>query len=295
MSRAKPIKERSYDMLWKIGIQVREIVKQIPLLNPVEEIMRRVGPHLIPPPAVDIEVSLPFEMRMMIPAGLPNARSFTAGQYERDVARIFSNSISSGMNVAVVGAGIGYHPLLASPIVRPNGHIYAFEPDLRNYTYLQRNIQLNGCQNITVVHKAVSNYSGSGVFYQDRYGVEGHLIQELSVNSIPIQTVSLDDYFAELGWPKLDILMIDVEGAEEKVLNGMKTLSNKNPKLQLLLELHVSFIQRDGGSVDTIASILKQLGFMKSYIIDKELKASSFPTGLPAERNAYDLLLVKDK
>jgi len=288
------MKERSYDLMWKIGVRVREIVKQTPFLNPVEEIMRRVGPRLIPPPAKDTEVSLPFEMKMMIPAGLPNARSFAAGRYERDVARIFTNIISSCMNVAVVGAGIGYHALLASPLVKPHGHVHTFEPDLRNYTYLQRNIQLNGCQNITAVHKAVSNYSGSGVFHQDKYGVEGHLIQEPSVNSIPIQTVSLDDYFAELGWPKLDILMIDVEGAEEKVLIGMKKLSYKNPKLKLLLELHISFIKRDGGNVNTIPELLKELGFIKGYIINKELKACSFPTSLPAERNAYDLLLVKD-
>jgi len=287
------MKDRLYNVLWGLGIRVRSIVKRTRFLGWLEEAMLRIAPHLIPPPSRETEILLPSGMKIIIPPGFPSARSFAAGLYERDVVAVFADIIHEGMTVVVVGANVGYHPLLASSLVGLKGRVYAFEPEPRNYTYLVHNIEINKCTNVTAVPKAVSNTSGSAAFAVDRYGVEGHLCPPSSAGSLIIQTTTLDDFFAAEGWPNVDVMIMDIEGNEGAALEGMRELSRRNTRMQLMLESHVRIIHKNGGNVQAIAKVLMELGFCQGYIIERGLKLFSLNKAFPKSRATYDLLLEK--
>ena len=290
------MKESAYNSVWGLGVRLRSFVKRIRFLIPLESAMLKFAPYLIPPPSKETKVLLPSGMTMIIPPGMPSARSFATGLYENDVAEVFTDSVTDGMTVVVVGANVGYHALLASFLVGSKGRVYAFEPDTRNYTYLVRNIQSNNCLNVKTIQKAASNSSDSATFIVDKYGVDGHLSSSLSSSARAemVQTISLDEYFFTESWPTVNVVVLDVEGGEYTVLQGMRELSRRNPQKSLIMECHISILRNNGVSIQNVSNLLNELGFHNGYIIGQSAKPFHIDNGLPRSRAAYDLLLEKE-
>ena len=72
------------------------------------------------------------------------------------------------MTVVDIGANYGSYTLIASTLVGNDGKVYAFEPELGNYDILVKNIEMNGCTNVTPIRKAVSNKQGKVRLYVDK-------------------------------------------------------------------------------------------------------------------------------
>ena len=139
-----------------------------------------------------------------------------------------------------VGGHIGFVSLFFSTLVGDNGFVYVFEPGSNNIKYIKENIkQVN---NIELVEKAVTDYSGTVSFYTENLtGQNNSLISDFSVlddnvksqniNNIKrtketVSCVSLFDFVSNTVNP--DFIKIDVEGAELNVLTGMKDLLSKD-------------------------------------------------------------------
>lgn len=288
------MKEIILNKVWSLGVRLRQFVKRYRFFRYMDTIMLKLAPFIVPPPSDETEISLPSGFRMIIPCGFPSARSFIIGNYEKDVVDTLLKIIKKGDSVAVVGANVGYHPLISSCLVGQEGKVFAFEPDPKNYSYLEKNVLKNKCTNIITEQKAVSRYSGNGLFSRDKYGVEGSLKENPLDNSISVETTSLDDYFCKIGWPKLDVIILDVEGAEADVMKGMQNVCKKNPQIQLIVEIHNKMIHQNGESLDTVTNALLDLGFMQGNIIGQTLKPFSLSHGLPEGRNTYDIVFSND-
>lgn len=88
------------------------------------------------------------------------------GERELDQWHILRKVVKNGSSVLDIGANIGYYALLEWSLVGSEGKIYAFEPDDRNLSYLQKNIALNKAEkNIEVHTDAVSDRNGTAVFH----------------------------------------------------------------------------------------------------------------------------------
>ena len=133
-----------------------------------------------------------------------------------------------------------------------NAKVIAFEPDPLAYNFLNKRFQDN--DRITCINYAVSHYSGTADFYfhQDRlindnsaFTVSSSLIAEKvnvdNNNSISVKTIDLDEYINSLE-QTIDILKLDVEGAELDILH--KLIENKTYKKvgMILVETHESKI-----------------------------------------------------
>src|SRR5579863_2160017 len=92
----------------------------------------------------------------------PDARNqgIALDQYEPEVTARIQEIVKEGMTVCDVGANIGLITLLASRLAGPTGRVVAFEPVPDNAEILHGNIQRNGCQNVTVIEKAVGAKPG---------------------------------------------------------------------------------------------------------------------------------------
>lgn len=133
-----------------------------------------------------------------------------------------------------VGANIGCYTLIAAKLVGSGGKVFAFEPVGEMHKKLRFNVELNGFKNVTVEKKAVyeksdvlklyvssaENTGMSGIF---RHDTESGVTEE-------VDAVALDDYIAENGIKRLDMVKIDIEGSELFALKGMeKTLAALKP------------------------------------------------------------------
>ncbi|HRB19573.1 MAG TPA: FkbM family methyltransferase [Chitinophagales bacterium] len=83
---------------------------------------------------------------------------FKRKQDKHEIELLHKN-IRKGDIVLDIGANIGFYTQLLSDLVGENGKVYAFEPDKKNYSYLQQNT--GQLKNVAFFHKAVSNKTGN--------------------------------------------------------------------------------------------------------------------------------------
>jgi len=155
-------------------------------------------------------------------------------QYEPQTTKYIAGSIKEGSVVVDVGASMGYYTLLLARLVGPKGRVYAFEPIPRDFAILKRNVQANGYQNVILENKAVSDTDGIARFYISpvSYGMSSLCALSNPEGIIPVEVVSLDKYIQE----DVDLIKVDVEGAEHLVVKGSRKLIQNRLNLQLVIE-----------------------------------------------------------
>ena len=151
------------------------------------------------------------------------------------------------------GANIGTSCLYFKTLY-PDAKITAFEADRNIYEVCVSNLQKNNITDVDVIHKAVWIDDKGIDFSPD--GADGGSIQgEGDKNRVP--SVRLSTVLMEFN--EIDLLKMDVEGAEYDILEGLK--GTKNLPQQLLVEFHHRFpgIGKER-TADSIA-MLRQLGY----------------------------------
>src|SRR5437867_3185244 len=79
----------------------------------------------------------------------PTLRHF--GVFEPFETQLVQQMVRPGDVVLDVGANIGYYTLIFAELVGEQGHVYAFEPDPRNFAFLAKNVHSNRYRNVTLV------------------------------------------------------------------------------------------------------------------------------------------------
>ncbi len=152
---------------------------------------------------------------------------------ELRLAKFLLRRLSDGNTFFDIGAHFGYFTLLAQALVGSSGAVYAFEPALLNRRLLQKNA--GNRQGITLSNKALSAAAGTVTFYEfpalyseyNAMNVEQFRnepwFRRADVKEHVVSAISLDQIISE-GAPVPDIIKIDVEGSEDKVITGAETL-----------------------------------------------------------------------
>ena len=167
------------------------------------------------------------------------------GIWEPEVTALVQRLLKPGMTFVDVGANIGYYTLLAAKQLGHTGKVYAFEPEPLNFELLSKNVIVNWFSNVVRAEKkAVSAGAGNIDFYvRENYRGNssiGAVTQEHldvlfdSMEKVQVETVSLDQYFPEP--PSIDLMKIDVEGAELDALQGMRNVLQSNPDIVVICE-----------------------------------------------------------
>lgn len=186
----------------------------------------------------------------LLPDVFPNGVRFWAGPYRLFVhpqvadichalhhvsAGVFSQALRTGMVIVDVGANVGYYTLLAGKHLRGTGHVHAVEPAPDNLAVLKRNLMLSRLGNVTVHPYAAGRRHERRTFYLTEWGgTHGLYGSDFSrlVGQMEVSVVPLDEAIQST----VDLVKIDVEGAELEVLDGMKRILRENPSLSLFVE-----------------------------------------------------------
>lgn len=150
--------------------------------------------------------------------------------------RLIASILNPGDVLYEIGANIGFFVLLGARYVKPNGFVYAFEPDPKSVDRLRRNVFLNKFQHIDIIEAAVCDQNGTVILnLHPDSGKNTIEPTRTSQNSIEAQSIRLDSWVKNKRPP--DIMKVDVEGAEIEVLQGaMKTVKQFRPIL--IIEVH---------------------------------------------------------
>jgi FkbM family methyltransferase len=118
-----------------------------------------------------------------------------------------------------VGANIGFYALMAAARVGPEGRVFAFEPAHGTCELLRKSAKANALENIEVFECAASDRVGMvGYESDDSNGRISH--EDRESMAIQVESRTLDRALGSVG--RLDVLKIDVEGAEARVIRGGK-------------------------------------------------------------------------
>ena len=190
------------------------------------------------------------------------------GHYEPQVSRVVTQLLSPGMTVVDAGANWGYFTLLAASLVGPAGRVLAFEPDPRVFDLLQRNLSLNAFAHVTALPLAASRSTTTLVLdgYAENASNRGvSRVREggsASATSFLVHAARMDDVLEQREIRAVDLIKIDVEGAEDAVLDGMRAGLAAGRYRRILIELHPALLAERGQSPDQCCQMLRDAGYI---------------------------------
>ena len=170
--------------------------------------------------------------------------------------------IKKGDIVVDAGAHIGTFSIKAARIVGPGGMVIAIEPDDRNLSFLKRNIEANGLENVVVVPKGVWSRKDKLKLLISSRSSEGHSVGKvysMGDKSTDVEVDSLDNILQELGINRINFIKMNIEGAEIEALKGMdETLRDNGVNLAIEAAHHVN----GKGAYEIVHPQLKNKGFV---------------------------------
>jgi FkbM family methyltransferase len=123
-----------------------------------------------------------------------------------------------------VGAHIGSFSLKAARMVGEDGLVIAMEPELENYRLLEKNVKLNGLDNIVPLPIALSDFQGPAKLSLAAGTVAHSLVFPKSNDWQEVKVNTMDGLIEELGFQP-DAIKVDAEGAASNILARAEKMS----------------------------------------------------------------------
>jgi FkbM family methyltransferase len=184
--------------------------------------------------------------------------------------------MQKGETFVDVGANIGYYSLRVAKEYSAKGvMVIAIEAHPDNYKALSKNIELNDFKCVRPINKAVSDHKGIVRLYErvdgrnrirsEYYSLSNAFLNESNFarpegGSLEVECDTLDNI---LGEQRVDVMKIDVEGAEVSALKGAtRTLKNLR---KIIVEVH------GASNSDKVMQILEDTHNFRSQIIETRI------------------------
>jgi FkbM family methyltransferase len=204
--------------------------------------------------------------------------------HEEATTNLFKKVVKERSVVVDLGANIGYFTLLAAKLVGPQGKVFSFEPEPKNFSYLKKNIELNNYSQVEAFQEAVSDRREKTRLYICSYDTGHHTIKRYNgieayskgrnteERSIEIETVTLDSFLKGKS-DCVDVIKMDVEGAEMLVLAGMDKTLRANRNIKMFVEFFPLLIEKMGNSPQEFIRKLLDDYHSSIYIIPDDYDA----------------------
>ena len=230
----------------------------------------------------------------------PFWQKFAKG-WEPETERIYQAYVKPGSTVLDIGAWIG--PTILYSLACGAEIIYAIEPNPQSYTILKHMIKLNPQikNRVTLINKAVSSQSGSlnmGMAKDEddtsMFGIQSH---DSDFQGVQIEATTLRKLIQQHQLNNIDLIKIDIEGAEVLLHQDLQALSQQQQTIHL--SIHVPFFPQTADKV-AFANALKNFtvyddrGETLSHdnLTDRLMTESSHPDWGTKHGNFFELLLL---
>lgn len=195
--------------------------------------------------------------RMRAPADLryTTITAFLLRDWVEPELRALERLLSPGDVFIDVGANVGLYALKAARLVGPTGRVLALEPGAEAYGHLTANLALNTFPWAEALKVAASDAAGEAVLHHVPLGDDPQAFSLIAnaraEEGETVETVTLDGLIDRCGLDRVDLLKIDVEGAEPLVVAGPgRMLARFRPAVIFECNAHLNA----GGDTDAAAS-----------------------------------------
>jgi len=176
------------------------------------------------------------------------------------------------LNLVDVGASIGDTVLLAfANCPGMIQQVYSIEGEEGFFRLLQQNMQ--NFNNVRIFRQMLSSEEGTGKSLVRHHAGTASSTGEGIAGTSTLDTLSKKEEFGEI-----DILKIDVDGYDGRVLQGAMKLLRKN-SADVMFEWHPGLCRKAGNNPQTHFEVLSRLGYSTFVFFNKLGEFSNFMTG----------------
>lgn len=170
---------------------------------------------------------------------------------------------SAGDVVVDIGAGVGEETIVVSSLIGPKGRVFAIEAHPRTFRALRYLVTVNNLTNVETSNVAISESDGPVLIEDTTNSLANSILQNTGKNQFSVPGMTLDNYVSQHGITRIDLLKMNVEGAEQLIVKGMNT--SWNLVRHAAISCH-DFRYRQGESEffktkEFIVDVLKSKGF----------------------------------
>jgi len=222
-----------------------------------------------------IRFATPYGFDLLLPSADQGTLIMALGKARLHprVREILEATIRPGDIVIDGGSNVGFFSLLAARLLDGRGQVISFEPDPSTFGLLRQNVEYNGLQSIVrMEEKALTNSDGTFEF-----AVLPHEPMRNSLfakpgpagKTIRVSGVRLDDYIQANDLQSVDIIKLDLEGAEPFALAGMaKSLITAR---LLVFEVNGPLLNQLGVEpLELVRRIVEQGSFKQISFVDEQ-------------------------
>ncbi len=213
--------------------------------------------------------------------------------YEADTVELVRKVTRPGMIALDIGANVGYYTRLLSKLVGSSGHVLAFEPHPGSFILLRQNtVQL---KNVTLIEMAVGHTEGWATLYDSlpesggsslRYdarhvaklrathagqALAPRILEDFSTATYRVNTTSVDSLLSERKILEVNVVKMDIEGAELDALRGMEGIIQSSKQLDMFIEFNPRTLRRFDSDPLELWSKLRDMKFEIMAINRKHL------------------------
>ncbi|MCP4362597.1 MAG: FkbM family methyltransferase [Chloroflexi bacterium] len=210
-------------------------------------------------------------------------------QHETETKALLDQLAQPGMTMLDIGAHVGYYSCRYANVLRKNGRILAFEPHPRTYATLSQNVR--SFANVTPMQVALAETEGtavlhdylimsaSGSLHYDESMVALQQAQMRASDVAPrlgetfqpqtfnVPTAAGDTILAKQGIERVDLIKMDIEGAELNALRGLRQTIANSPTLALVMEYNPNALKAFGHDPAEALHEVLGMGFVQVQIV----------------------------
>lgn len=163
------------------------------------------------------------------------------GYWEMWVTEALRDLVRPGMVVADIGANVGYFTLLMAEQVGSSGRVHAFEPNPRLAGLVDKSLMVNGFSRWANIHQtALGDQDGRSVILvvPPTMPMNAYILPpgaDVPLGGVEVPVARLD---SREDWRGIELAKIDVEGAEELIWSGARSLLDGDRLRTVILEFN---------------------------------------------------------
>lgn len=187
-----------------------------------------------------VVLKTPFDQKFFLVRGSEADMSIThgievsKGIYEPHVMSTLHSIIQPDSVCMDIGANIGVITLVMGYLAS-SGKVFSFEPSPENFMYLEQNLLFNASHSVEAFQLGVYDVNQELEFYDIEAGGGWSFVSNGTEKGTPNQKVNcirIDDWAKLRKLDRLDLIKLDVEGAEIHALQGaQQTIERFKPEL----------------------------------------------------------------
>lgn len=174
---------------------------------------------------------------------------FTTGIWEPQTTKLVKEILGEGQTAVDIGTAVGYFTLLFARQVGPTGKVVSVEQGPMQYQYMSHNVEANGYKDRVL---AFNNAAW------DKEKLIKLPILGYKDKDWIVPAVCVDDILERNGIEKVDLIKVDIDGAEPWALKGLVRTFERNPQIKMIIEWYPEYITGAGGSLEVFWDILNK-------------------------------------